>query len=97
MKNLFHLHKWKYVWLTDDLEGFRCTVCGKETLEPNGLRSIKFVEVGIRVYYHGDEVIYIYPWKRKYCVNRFYSILFNSYFKNLKELDKTWKDYSECG
>lgn len=26
-------HNWELVWLTDELEGFRCSECKKEVLE----------------------------------------------------------------
>jgi hypothetical protein len=28
-------HNWEVVWLTDDLEGFRCSKCGFETIDIN--------------------------------------------------------------
>ena len=28
-------HKFEFVWLTDDLEGYRCTRCGYETVDPD--------------------------------------------------------------
>lgn len=28
-----HIHLWDYGWVTPDLEGYRCTLCGEETLE----------------------------------------------------------------
>ena len=26
-------HVWEYVWVSEDLEGYRCKVCGKEVLD----------------------------------------------------------------
>lgn len=57
---------------------------------------MKITKAGIKFSHSGDEVIYIFPWKRRgYSKSRYYSVLFDSYFKSLKELDKTWDDYAK--
>lgn len=44
--------------------------------------------------YHGDTVIYRFPWERRGMDNRpFISLSFEGNFHSLKELDKQWDEY----
>ena len=40
-KEFVDQHHWELVWLTDDLEGFRCKVCGTEAVEPEDTRNLE--------------------------------------------------------
>jgi hypothetical protein len=58
---------------------------------------------GIWFFYKGDEVMYIYPWKRGVDKEwKFISLQFSGNgdfgdvkFKSLKDMDKAWDDYSK--
>lgn len=45
--------------------------------------------------YKGDEILYIYPWKREKFSHRFISIGCNGVFQSLKEIDIFWDEYND--
>jgi hypothetical protein len=53
-------------------------------------------EFGICFDYKGDEVIWLWWWKReKNRMWKFYSIGFNCTFRSLKQIDNLWEQYWE--
>ena len=50
---------------------------------------------GICFDYKGDEVIWLFPWKRKGQTRKFYSVCWECVFHSLKEIDKLTDDYWE--
>jgi hypothetical protein len=56
----------------------------------------KIESIGILFSYKGDEVIWIFPWKRLEKNRKFLSISFEYAFRNLQELDDMWDAYSEA-
>lgn len=62
---------------------------------------LKIVKHGLWFYYKGDEVLYLWPWRRGETPNlKFISMLFSgngelwdAKFSSLKEIDKTWEEY----
>jgi hypothetical protein len=58
------------------------------------MKSIKITKYGINFVYHGDDVEYLFPWKRLVFNNRFISFGFDGVFSSLKEIDNAWADYN---
>jgi len=52
-----------------------------------------FEHVGICFDHGGDEVVWIWPWKRENRTRKYISTGFNAVFHSLKEIDNLWKDY----
>jgi hypothetical protein len=48
---------------------------------------------GIAFMHHGDEIIYLWWWKRINKSFKFYSIGFNCPFRSLKQIDDLWEQY----
>lgn len=46
--------------------------------------------------YKGDEVTWLWPWKRTDKKKKWLSIGFECDFNNLQELDDAWNDYAEA-
>lgn len=53
-------------------------------------------KIGICFDYKGDEVFWVFPWKRAVKHMKWLSISFECNFESLKELDKNWKNYFEA-
>ena len=53
------------------------------------------IEYGIWFPYKGDEVLYLWPWKRNKNNKKFVSLLCCGEFDSLKEIDRFWKEYYE--
>jgi len=51
-------------------------------------------QFGISFPYHGDEVIWLWPWKREQKSLKFVSVLSEGTFASLEEVKKFWKDYN---
>lgn len=52
---------------------------------------------GIGFGHDGDEVIWLYPWRRSARQRAFLSISFEGTFATLRELDNLWEDYFAAG
>lgn len=61
------------------------------------IKLIDITTTGITFLYKGDQVIYVWLWKRNKFNDRFYSIVFNRFFCSLKELSEYWKGYYDRG
>jgi hypothetical protein len=72
-------------------------------LEKRIFKTYIFIDkTGLWFYYRGDEVGWIYPWKRKDKKYKWISLNFSgngefgdACFKSLKEIDKEWDKYNE--
>lgn len=51
---------------------------------------------GVCFDYKGDEVEWVYPWKRENDMRKYFSISFGCNFESLAEIDKMWSDYEEA-
>ena len=51
-----------------------------------------FDSIGIWFDYKGDEVAWMYPWKRN-SRHKYLSLCFEAGFNSLKEMDEAWKEY----
>jgi len=55
-----------------------------------------FTPWGILFYYKGDQVEWMYPWKRTNMSRPYLSSAFGVTLKSLKELDDLWDGYEEA-
>lgn len=51
---------------------------------------IRWIDVGVFFLHEGDEVVWVWPFKRKNSNQVYLSIYFQDYFSSLDELDKEW-------
>ena len=52
--------------------------------------------LGVWFNYKGDDIGWIWWWKRKGNYKKIYSISFAAGYKNLRELNKEWEDYEKA-
>lgn len=52
-----------------------------------------FAPNGFEFNYHGDSVMYIYPWKRDEPHHKWISISFMAHYPSLKAIDDEWDGY----
>jgi hypothetical protein len=62
-------------------------------LPDDGKAMIKPCKTGIWFSRNGDEVEWIFPWRRNKFKNRFLSLSFEDCYSSLKELDKEWDEW----
>jgi hypothetical protein len=53
-------------------------------------------DAGIWFDYKGDEVCWMFPWKRNHKNKKYLSVLFECEYSSLKEMDDAWEDYSKA-
>ncbi len=78
---------------------FKCRIC----YTPFKYLFCSIDKLGIQFWHKGDEVIWVFPWKRKNNKNKFISISFtgtgefgDATFESLSELDKYWFEFEKC-
>lgn len=54
---------------------------------------MKISQWGIEFNWHGDSVLYIWPWKRNRHAGKFISFGLDSVFSSLEEIDELWASY----
>lgn len=60
----------------------------------NGIvNKMEIDSLGIWFCHNGDEVCYIFPWRRTKFNRRFLSLGFEDCFSSLREIDDTWEGY----
>jgi hypothetical protein len=48
---------------------------------------------GIDFKWNGDEVVWIFPWRRRIKKLKFLSVGFGVCYESLKDIDQEWEDY----
>ena len=61
-----------------------------------GIRIPVLDRFGLWFHWHGDEVGYLWPWKRYRKGYRWYANSFESTFRTLEEIDRCWEGYIEA-
>jgi len=54
---------------------------------------LKICKSGIWFDYHGDEVLWKFPWHERHNKNRYVSLCCDGEFKSLKDIDIFWEKY----
>lgn len=60
------------------------------------MRLLYVSRSGVGFYHDGDEVIWLWPWRRTDWRRPWLSVSFECTFQTLRELDNLWSDYFDA-